>query len=198
MCSSRDCQSVATVLRHARLSCTVLVLLGATCLASVAGVARGQARTRDIGSVFFVAKSENRNQVHYGVHLDEACSPASNAPVFAYWRMLEHGPLATEPLLAHEYRAYGVGDQRVLARETREQGGGRVAVSLRALPARTIVVTSRPQGDGCRADAATTIGGAPAALTSVYAKLGWPFGVSYLMLSGRSLDGREVRERVVP
>jgi hypothetical protein len=183
------------MLRHVPLSCIVFVLLGVTCLASVARVARGQGRTRDIGSVFFVAKSENRNQVHYGVHLDEACSPAGGAPIFAYWRMLEHGPLATEPLLAHEVRAYGLGDQRVLARE---QGGGRVAVSLRALPARTIVVTTHTQGDGCRADATTTIGGAPAALTSVYAKLGWPFGVAYLMISGRGPDGREVRERVVP
>jgi hypothetical protein len=188
-------QSVASVLRHVPLSCIVLPLVGATCLASVAGIALGQERTRDISSVFFVAKSENRNQVHYGVHLDEACAPTGRSPVFAYWRMLEHGPLATEPLLAHEVRAYGVGEQRVLARE---QGGGRVAVSLRALPARTIVVTSRAQGEGCRADATTNIGGVPAALTSVYAKLGWPFGVAYLMLSGRGLDGREVRERVVP
>jgi hypothetical protein len=183
------------MLRHVPLSCIVLVLVGVTCLASVAGVARGQGRTRDIASVFFIAKSENRNQVHYGIHLDEACSPVGSAPVFAYWRMLEHGPLATEPLLAHEIPAYGVRDQRVLARD---QGGGRLAVSLRALPARTIVVHSLAQGDGCRADATTTISGGPAALTSVYAKLGWPFGVDYLMLSGRGPDGRAVQERVKP
>jgi hypothetical protein len=186
---------VAIVLRHVPLSCIVLPLVGATCLASVAGIALGGERTRDIGSVFFVAKSENRNQVHYGLHLDEACSPSGRAPVFAYWRMLEHGPLATEPLLAHEVPAYGVAEQRVLARD---QGGGRVAVTLRALPARTIVVASQAQGEVCRADATTSIGGAPAALTSVYAKLGWPFGVDYLVLSGRGLDGREVRERIVP
>jgi hypothetical protein len=188
-------QSVADVLRHLPLPSILLALLGVTCVASVAGVARGQQRSRDVASVFFVAKSENRNQVHYGVHLDEGCAPTTRAPVFAYWRMLERGPLATEPLLALEVRAYGVGEQRVLGRE---QGGGRVAVALRALPARTIVVVSQAQGEACRADATTTIGGAPAALTSVYAKLGWPFGVAYLLLSGRGPDGREVRERVVP
>jgi hypothetical protein len=165
-------------------------------LATLPRVASGHGRTRDVASVFFVAKSENHNQVHYGVHLDDACSPAGPSPVFAYWRMLEHGPLATEALLPFEAPAYGVADQRVLARGP---AGGEVRVSLRALPARTIVIVSRTQGEACAAGATTTIGGAPAALASVYAKLSWPFGVDYLMLWGRNLsDGHEVREQVVP
>jgi hypothetical protein len=159
-------------------------------------MARGQGRVHDVATVFFVAKSENRNQVHYGVHLDEACSPAGRDPVFAYWRMFEHGPLATEALLPLEVPAYGVAEQRVLAHGPT---GGQVAVSLRALPARTIVIASHSQGDACIAGATTTIGGAPAALASVYAQLSWPFGVAYLTLSGRDLShGREVREQVVP
>jgi hypothetical protein len=165
-------------------------------LAPLSRIASGQGRLRDVASVFFVAKSENRNQVHYGVHLDETCSPAGRTPVFAYWRMFEHGPLATEALLPLEVPAYGVAEQSVLARGPT---GGQVAVSLRALRARTIVIASRRQGDGCTAEATTTIGGAPAALGNVYAQLSWPFGVAYLTLSGRDLaDGREVRERVVP
>jgi hypothetical protein len=165
-------------------------------LAPLPRIASGQGRLHDVASVFFVAKSENRNQVHYGVHLDEACAPVGRAPVFAYWRMLEHGPLATEALLPLEAPAYGVAEQRVLAHGPT---GGQVAVSLRALPARTIVITTRSQGDSCVAGATTTIGGTPAALASVYAQLSWPFGVAYLTLAGRELsDGREVREQVVP
>lgn len=186
------------MLRHVPLSCLALASAGLAVLASVPGVARGQARSRDVASVFFIEKSENRNQVHYGVHLDETCAPTGRSPVFAYWRMLERGPLATEPLLSLEQPAYGVASQRVLA-------SGQVAVELGALRARRILVASRPQGqagqpsDACVAVATTTINGAPAALTSVYAKLSWPFGVAYLMLSGRGLaDGHEILERVAP
>jgi hypothetical protein len=183
------------VLRHVPLWSWALVSAGLAALASVPAVARGQGRSRDVSSVFFVAKSENRNQVHYGVHLDEACEPAGRDPVFAYWRMLERGPLATEPLLPLEVGAYGMRDQHV----ARGEKGGQVSVTLRALTARTILIDSRPQGDACVVTASTQIGGVPAYLTSVYAQLGWPFGVAYLLLSGRSLaDGREVRERVVP
>jgi hypothetical protein len=184
------------VLRHVPLSSIAVGLAALAALAPLPGVASGQGRLRDVASVFFVAKSENRNQVHYGVHLDETCSPAGRTPVFAYWRMLEHGPLATEALLPLEIPAYGVAEQRVLARGP---NGGQVAVSLRALRARTIVIVSRPQGDACVAGATTSIGGAPAALANVYAQLSWPFGVAYLTLSGRGLlDGREVHEQVVP
>jgi hypothetical protein len=184
------------VLRHVPLLSLVLGSAALAVLAPLPRIASGQGRIRDVASVFFVAKSENRNQVHYGVHLDETCSPAGRAPVFAYWRMFEHGPLATEGLLPLEVPAYGVGEQRVLSHGPT---GGQVAVSLRALPARTIVIASRSQGDACVAGATTTIGGAPATLASVYAQLSWPFGVAYLTLAGRGLsDGREVREQVVP
>jgi len=75
---------------------------------------RGAEVGRGVRSVFFVAKSENRNEVHYGVALDSACVPAGSSPVFAYWRMRERSPLATEPLLAREVSAYGIAEpQRV-------------------------------------------------------------------------------------
>jgi hypothetical protein len=184
------------VSRHVPLSSVVVGLAAIAVLASLSRAASGQGRVHDVASVFFVAKSENRNQVHYGIHLDEACAPVGPSPVFAYWRMLEHGPLATEALLPLEVPAYGVAEQRVLMRGPT---GGQVAVSLRALPARTIVIASHAQGDACVALATTTIGGAPAALASVYAQLSWPFGVASLTLWGRELsDGRDIREQVVP
>ena len=40
------------------------------------------------------------------------------------------------------------------------------------------------------------IDGTAASLTSVFVQLRWPFGVDYLLLSGRAADGRELRERL--
>ncbi len=151
---------------------------------------------RDVRSVFFIAKSENKNQVHYGVHVDPSCAPVGVAPVFGYWRMFEHGPAATEPLLARETRAYGFAGERVLAKDP---GGGRVLVTLSALEKRPIVVETYASGNACVATATTAIGGVPASLNNVFAQLRWPFGVDSLTLSGRALaDGHAVRERITP
>jgi hypothetical protein len=149
---------------------------------------------RSVRSVFFVAKSENRNQVHYGVALDASCTPAGPAPVFAYWRMRERGPLATEPLLSLEVPAYGVAEPQQVERGER---GGRVVFRLNALPKRAIAIDASSDGPVCVATARAVIGGAAAALTSVFVQLRWPFGVDYLELSGRTIpDGRVVRERL--
>jgi uncharacterized protein DUF4833 len=173
--------------------CAALVAVAAGAL--VVGVARGDAG-HDVGSVFFVAKSENRNQVHYGIHLDEACAPVGTAPVFAYWRMLEQGPLATEPLLRREVDAYGFAGQGVAERGAE---GGRVKLALRALPGRPITVQSAAREGKCEATATTTIGGAPASLRRVFVQLRWPFGVDHLEIAGRALaDGRWVEERTAP
>jgi hypothetical protein len=146
--------------------------------------------------VFFVAKSENRNQVHYGVTLDTSCRPFGAAPVFAYWQMREHGPQATEPLLAREVPAYGIAWQRVA---DRGEHGGRVVLGLHALPGRAIAIDSATDGDGCTATASVVIDGAPAILDSVFAQLRWPFGVDHLLLTGHSpTDGRPLRERLSP
>jgi hypothetical protein len=149
---------------------------------------------RDVPSVFYVAKSENRNQVHYGIRLDAACAPAGSQPVFAYWRMLERGPGATEPLLAREVGAYGFAEQHVVRRG---DGGGQVSLRLRALPGRVITIATGARDGRCEATASTVIDGARASLDSVFAQLRWPFGVAYLELSGRALaGGRTLRERI--
>jgi hypothetical protein len=179
------------VLRQALSSC--LISLAALWLVLPIAGARGpDSDARTIRSVFFIAKSENKNQVHYGIRLDEACAPAGDAPVFAYWRMLERGPLETEPLLAREVPAYGFVQSRVL----RDRPGGRVMVTLNALPKRPITIDSAPGGVACAATAKTTIGGAPASLTSVFVQLRWPVGVEYIVLWGRAADGLVVHERV--
>ena len=159
------------------------------------GVARSDGG-RIVGSAFFIAKSENKNQVHYGVRVDDACNPVGAEPVFAYWKMLEKGPLATEPLLSREVPAYGIADQRVVERGA---DGGRVTVRLRALGTHRIDITTQSRDGACVAVATTPIEGVPATLANVYAQLKWPFGVDYLLLQGRAVgDGRILRERLSP
>ena len=166
-------------------------------LALGSGVAFGQSAggvrfgPYDVSSVVFVAKSENRNEVHYAIALDDRCVPAGAAPVFAYWRMRERGDAVVEPLLDREVRAYGVLSQRV--------EGSVVHARLRALGDRTIVFETRREDGRCVARAVATVSGRRARLTSVYVKLGFPFRVDHLLVQGVALDdGKTVRERVSP
>lgn len=150
----------------------------------------------DVPSVFFVSKSENRNQVHYAVRLDDRCAPIGPAPVLPYWRMLERDAHATEPLLVREVPAYGIAEQSILSKGER---GGVVRVVLRALPSRPLLVTTFPSGGSCAATASLVIAGAPATLISLYVQLRWPWGVDYILLNGRALgDGHAVAERIAP
>ncbi len=147
--------------------------------------------------LFSISKSENHNYVQYSVHLDAACAPAGNAPVFAYWRMLEHGPDATEPLLSREQPAYGVASQSVIARR---DDRGSVRVTLHALPEAPLFVESwRDAGGVCKAEVHTPIAGVAARLFNVHAVLRWPFGVARLLVSGWALaDGHVVRDSRSP
>jgi hypothetical protein len=146
----------------------------------------------DVASVFFIAKSENRNEVHYAVRLDASCAPAGAQPVFAYWREIEKGPNVTSELLGIEQQAYGIARQQV--------SHGRIRLALRALPSRTIVIETRRTDDGkCAATATLAIAGTPARLERVFAQIAWPAGVDFLMLEGAAVsDGRALRERVEP
>jgi len=144
----------------------------------------------DARSVFLIAKSQNRNQVHFGVHLDAACDPVGSAPVFGYWRMVEAGG-AIEPILAIEEAAYGLSDAQVV-----EKGidGSTVRVVLRAVPERPVVISVKQVDGRCTAVARGTIAGAEARLELVYVKVRWPFGVDYLLLRGRGAEEQSVHE----
>ena len=148
-------------------------------------------------SLFTITKSENKNVVQYAVRADEHCAPASGTPVYAYWRMLEQGPTSTAPLLAREIKAYGLASQQIVAPESPGSIGA-VRVVLSAVPDRQVLVeTSRASDGTCRALSTVRIAAAPAHLSSVYAKLKWPFGVEYLLLQGSSIDGsHKVEEKV--
>jgi hypothetical protein len=161
-------------------------------LALAAGGARAQATAASERAqpLFSIAKSENKNQVQYAVRVDEHCAPVDASPIFAYWKMFEKGPSRTEPLLPQEIDAYGIASQQVSGRSDE---GGSVRLVLRAVRGRPILVdTWRASSGECQASAKVSIGGAPAYLYNVYAKLKWPLGVDYLLLQGWSLDRAHV------
>lgn len=151
-------------------------------------VASFAARAGQADSVFFIAKSENRNQVHYGMRLDAHCDPIGDRPVYGYWRMHEHGG-SVEPILPQEEAAYGIG------RQERIPGG--IRINLRALPDKPIDIVARPSENGCVLTASTLITGVSARLHSIYVHLTWPFRVDYVLLSGFRLDDAKwIRERL--
>lgn len=149
------------------------------------------APTRSADSAFFITRSTNRNQVHYGIQVDENCRPQGPQPVHAYWRMLEKGEKDVEPLLGREGPAYGLADgQRVEALPS----GWRVQVRLRAWPNRTIDVDVFRENGRCVARAWTRMEGRVAQIERIFVKTSWPTGVDYVLLSGRDADGQSARE----
>jgi hypothetical protein len=46
----------------------------------------------DLPTLFFIAKSDDRNRVDYGMRLDSRCAPYGDEPVFPYWREFEPPP----------------------------------------------------------------------------------------------------------
>lgn len=149
----------------------------------------------DIATVFFVSKSSNQNRVDYAVRLDGRCRPRGDAPVFGYWRMLELGSNAFEPLMPRHRRGYGLSEQQV----ERGPSGGVVRFSLVPLPTRSIVIRTRRQGGACAASAEALIDGRPATLSHAHLVLRRlrVLGVRAIELHGRR-DGRGIVERVDP
>jgi hypothetical protein len=149
---------------------------------------------RPLTSVFFIAKSENNNQVHYGIKVDERCRPKGETPLYAYWRDLEVGPRATSPILKHEQPAYGINRPFWVKSEAH---GGRVRVSLRGFPDRPLIVESFRVGDQCRARALTTIRQRSALLRSIYVALGFLFSIDHVVVHGLTVpDGQPIQEKM--
>lgn len=147
-----------------------------------------------VGSVFHIEKSENKNQVHYAVQVDEACRPRTAKPVYAYWRELERGPTVVSDLLDHEQPAYGLRAPRLVQRN---ESGGLIRVSLRAFPERPLSIELFRTTTGCGARALVTIRGQPAVLSSIYVDIGFLFSVNYALLRGvRVSDGQPVQEKI--
>jgi hypothetical protein len=169
------------------------ILVGTMLSASlIAHPVASESPPHDLRSVFFIARSTNRNQVHYGLRVDGGCNPLGTEPVYGYWRMLEKQG-EVEPILAMEMPAYGLRDAQLVE----PRGTGKtIRVRLRAFPDRAVFVTVTKAESGCSAVATTTIDGAEARLSFVYVKLKWPFGIDYVLLRGTSLEGGPIEEVV--
>lgn len=165
------------------LTCVVLT----ACVVVTARAESAPLAGRPLDSVFFVEKSENRNQVHYGVRVDRSCAPIGKEPVYGYWRNFEDGKDARSPLLSIEQRGYGVNIERSQARAT---GGGSVQFALRGLADRRIVIDTFATPQGCRAVAAARILDQVAELRSIYVKLG---GILNLQIDSLLLRGTGLR-----
>jgi hypothetical protein len=152
------------------------------------------AGSRPAESLFFISRSENRNQVHYGIRLGEDCRPVGDSPVYVYWRMLERGAKETEELLGVEGPVYGLeASQQV---ETLPEGGWRVRVRLRAFADRPVDISVTLANGQCLLKPFAKVDGAAAQLERIFVKTSWPFSVDFVRLDGVNARGQTVHELI--
>ncbi|MFN2425671.1 MAG: DUF4833 domain-containing protein [Candidatus Binatia bacterium] len=174
--------------RRPRLVPALVAVAGGAALLLLASAA--SAASAD--SVFHIDRNKNRNQVHYGVHLDENCRPVGTDPVYNYWLRREKDPPEVRPLTYLQQAAYGFQEQDV-------KKDGRIEMRLRALPDRQLVVRAAAMGGTCKVETFTTIGEKQAYLEKVFvfAEDGLLLpAVRYIELFGRSNDGLSVYEKI--
>jgi hypothetical protein len=167
--------------------------LAAVALTTVATLASAAGATLPSPSAFFLSRSENRNQVHYALRLDEACRPVGTRPVQVYWRMLERGESQVEDLLGVEQPVYGLEDPQPVDATA---DGWRVRVRLRAFPSRPIDITTARVDGECQVQAWTKLGSSVSRLEHVFVKTSWPFSVDFVRLDGVGPEGQPVHELI--
>lgn len=167
-----------------------ILLAALTVLLTSTATASGAMQTPELPTVMVVTKSDNRNELHYGVVVDDACAPKGNTPLQPYWLMVEKGPHRTEPLSNREASLLGITHQEV--------DGNHVRFVVNAMPERAFTAQLDHAANGtCTSSVDSIVAGVPARIVSVYAKLGF-LSVDYVELTGRANDGRIVQERVHP
>ena len=150
----------------------------------------------DVATVFYIAKSDDRNRVDYGIHLGSDCQPAGDAPLFAYWHRFEPNQPVYGALSDLDHRAYGIRSQRVVERTDH---GSWVELILAALPHERILVLTVRQGDQCVARARARVGGKEVLIGHVFVQLGGLLGVDHLMVIGEDVaTGHVSRTRMAP
>ncbi|MEH2154561.1 DUF4833 domain-containing protein [Nostoc sp.] len=118
-----------------------------------------------LNSIFFITKSDNDNQVHYGVQTNADCSLKASKPVYPYWK-LESGRL--EGLLAMEVPVFGIASQSVSGNEvTMEVKGFKGRGILKPIMIRSTQLKSQ----GCQISAFTKINGEATRLLQVHIDL---------------------------
>ncbi|MGK7886846.1 MAG: DUF4833 domain-containing protein [Crocosphaera sp.] len=119
----------------------------------------------DLKSVFNISKTDNGNQVHYGIRLNQDCLPQGNNPVYVYWKLENN---TTEGLLDLEKPAFGIASQSV--------SGNQVSLEINGLKNRgisrpiTIKTFASPSGD-CQGQAWIKIQQNQAQLSKIHLNL---------------------------
>jgi hypothetical protein len=153
----------------------------------------------DVQTVFYISKSDDRNRVDYGIHLDANCAPVGDDAVFQYWREFENSPpVRVHGLGMFEYIPYGISEQRTISRTS---SGGSHTIKLRQLDKMLIRIVTQRGADGrCSAEARTVINRKECVLIFAYVKLrkgGLAPSVDYIDLHGRDVStGQEVLDRL--
>ena len=119
----------------------------------------------NLNSIFLISKSDNQNQVHYGVKTNPDCSLKTSQPVNPYW-ILANGRI--EDLETFEVPAFGIANQSV--------SGNQVVMEINSLKTRKIakpitIQSTRTANQGCQISAYTTINGKKTQFTRVHIDL---------------------------
>jgi Domain of unknown function (DUF4833) len=118
-----------------------------------------------LNSIFLITKSDNGNQVHYGVQTNPDCSLKTPKPVYPYWK-LANGRL--EYLLALEVPAFGIASQSM--------SGNKVVIEVNGFKSRGIfkpimMQSTRLNNQGCQISAFTKINGETTQLQQIHIDL---------------------------
>ncbi len=155
-----------------------------------------QIGSHDVATLFYIAKSDDRNRVDYGVQLDAACAPIGDAPLYAYWRRFEPGQPRFGDLNLFDAAAYAIASQEVRVRETT---GSWIEFRVRSLTTRRLLALVRRDGERCTGVAQTTIDGQEAILHDVFVELDGPMSIREVVLRGQArVSGQPVIERMHP
>lgn len=187
---------MAPSIRRRTAAAAVMCSLIAIGLASSAAYATPSIGASDVATLFYVAKSDDRNRVDYGVRLDASCAPIGDAPLYAYWRRFEPGQAELGDLNFMDRRAYAIAHQQV---RVREANGSWIEFGIRALPSRRLLALVQRAGDRCVGAVQTTIRSREAVLDHVFVQLDGPMRIREVVLRGEErATGDPIFERLRP
>lgn len=118
-------------------------------------------------NVFFIKRSNNKNEVHYDAKLKSNCTFDEKTPIDYYWHNLEAGEIKThgeyQDILESEEEAYGLSTVR--------KSGTEVIINHKQLDHHPIRVRLNKKGNECIVSSTVQIHGKPAVIRSVYVQM---------------------------
>jgi hypothetical protein len=135
----------------------------------------------DVRTVFFIEKSDDRNRVDYGIHLDARCQPVGNEPVYAYWHRFEPNEPVYGDLNIFDRQIYAITSQSV---RTRSESGTWTEMRLAAFPRMRVLILTQRTEAGCVARAQIPVNDRPAFVDRVSVLLSGPNMVESVTFHG--------------